>query len=229
MPALEKQISNNYERLCENWREKIRDMDRELLFRKLPELRMDGQYITLRHFGRKYGVNTADGVIHALEDQDPVTVDQKLNIYNLFWYSSPLAILRGQWVPFAELRGASPFAPAFQRNIINAFSQTFSGHLKELESAFQRLGGKKLAFGDVGYELNAFECIPLRFIFWDADEEFPAQANILYDYSATDFIHVESTVSIAGEGISRIAHAAELATAEALFTMNEKRNPQKNA
>lgn len=41
----------------------------------------------------------------------------------------------------------------------------------------------------------------MRFFFWERDEEFEAQGNILFDYSATDFNHVESAVSIADSGI----------------------------
>ena len=35
--------------------------------------------------------------------------------------------------------------------------------------------------------------------FWDGDEEFPAQVNLLFDRNATDLIHVESVVTIASQ------------------------------
>ena len=89
------------------------------------------------------------------------------------------------------------------------FSATFSGHEKELREAFQKLDGRELPQGDVGYEIRAFDCMPMRFFFWERDEEFEAQGNILFDYSATDFNHVESAVSIADSGIKR--RLAELA------------------
>ena len=63
---------------------------------------------------------------------------------------------------------------------------------------------------DAGYELLAFSCIPVRFLFWDGDDEFPAQANILFDKSATDYIHVESLVSIASEGLSLLSELSNL-------------------
>ena len=85
-----------------------------------------------------------------------------------------------KWVPFADLRNARPFAPAYKIGETDVFSATFSGHGKELKEAFQKLGGKKLPQGDVGYEIRAFECMPLRFFFWEKDEEFEAQGNILF-------------------------------------------------
>lgn len=56
--------------------------------------------------------------------------------------------------------------------------------------------------------MKAFECIPVRFLFWDGDDEFPAQGNVLFDASATDFIHGESVVTIAAIGLDRIAKFA---------------------
>ena len=88
------------------------------------------------------------------------------------------------------------------------FSATFSGHERELREAFQKLDGRELPQGDVGYEIRAFDCMPMRFFFWERDEEFEAQGNILFDYSATDFNHVESAVSIADSGIKRLAELA---------------------
>lgn len=39
---------------------------------------------------------------------------------------------------------------------------------------------------------------------WDADDEFPAQANLLFDSSATDLAHVESIVTIATEALYQL-------------------------
>ena len=70
---------------------------------------------------------------------------------------------------------------------------------------------------DMGYELSAFQCIPVRFLFWEGDEEFPAQGNLLFDAGATDFIHGESIVTIASVGLSRLAAAAGVPMDSAAF------------
>ena len=129
-------------------------------------------------------------------------------VYTLFGYVSPLARCKGEWVRFDQLKDTSPFSKAFQEGIIAPFSRMFSGRAKELSRACEQLGGKRLPWSDAGYELKAFECIPVRFLFWDGDEEFPAQGNVLFDVGATDFIHGESVVTIAGIGLYRIAKLA---------------------
>lgn len=201
---------NNYDKLCENWRERFLKMDIRQLMQKLPELKSEGDYLTIRHFGRKYGIHRQTGVIVPVGGNHAVSNTVKLNIYTLFGYVSPSAKLRYEWVGFEDLKGTSPFAAAFKKGIIEPFARTFAGHTDRLQLAMEAMGGKKLAFSDMGYQVDAFECIPVRFLFWEGDDEFPAQANILFDSSATEFIHGESIVSIAMVGLAQLAELAEL-------------------
>lgn len=199
---------SNYEKQCEQWRERFLSMDQAALCRKLPELEADEKQLRLWHFGRQFAVGRADGVIRCLTDSRPITYAETMNIYTLFHYCTPGARLTGQWMPFRDLRHASPFAAAFQRGTILPLARAFSGHEDLLPGAVERLRGIALPGG--GYQLPAFACIPMRLYFWDADDEFEAQANLLFDQSATDFIHVESVVTIAGEGVSQLVEAAGL-------------------
>ena len=45
-----------------------------------------------------------------------------------------------KWVPFADLRNARPFAPAYKVGETDVFGATFSRHEKELQEAFGKLG-----------------------------------------------------------------------------------------
>lgn len=210
---------SNYEKLCEEWRLKFLQMEQQTLLEKLPELKTEGEYLTVVHFGRKYGIHRKNGNIKALEDNLPIANGTKMDIYNLCWYSRRGAHILDRWVPFRDVKDARPFAPAFEKNVLIPFAQTFSGKTEALQKAAEKLGGIPVRQGDAGYILKAFECIPMQYLFWDGDDEFPAQANILFDYSVTDFIHVESTVSLAVEGLSRLAEEAGVAIKGHTFTM----------
>ena len=203
----EEKISN-YVKLCMEWADKFMKMDQEELRRRVPELKDENGFLAITHFGRKFGISKKDGSIHSLDGQSEPDTTEQLNIYTLLGYAKEGAFFMEKWVPFAELRNARPFAPAYKIGETDVFSATFSGHAKELRHALLSLRGRELPQGDVGYEIKAFECMPMRFYFWDADEEFEAQGNILFDYSATDFNHIESAVSIADVGIKRLAELA---------------------
>lgn len=199
---------SNYDMQLQQWRRRFLDMDHAALCRKLPELEAAGYQLRLWHFGRRLAVSLTDGTIRCLSDQRPVSYNEQMNIYTLFHYCVPGTRLTGEWLPFRDLRHASPFAAAFQRGIILPLARTFSGRGELLPGAVEKLRGVRLSAS--GFQLPAFACIPMRLNFWDGDEEFEAQANLLFDRSAVDFIHVESIVTIAMEGVRQLADAAGL-------------------
>ena len=51
----------------------------------------------------------------------------------------------------------------------------------------------------------------------EGDDEFPAQANLLFDASATDYIHGESIVTIATVGVARLIEEAGLEPDKSMF------------
>lgn len=196
---------SNYEKWCEEWRQKFLTMDQEDICRRLPEIDKTEQKLLLWHYGRQFAVDRKDGTMTVVSDDRSVDLMPQLNIYTLFWYAKEEAVQLGNRVPFRELKGASPFGAAFQKGILEPLAATFSGNVDRLEQAVMQLGGERLSQGK--YLLHAFSCIPVAVNFWDADEEFPAQANMLFDSSATEFNHVESIVSIAVEGLFQLSEA----------------------
>ncbi len=202
----EKELTN-YEKWVEQWREKFLQMDQEELKNRLAELQEDGDDLVITQFGKKYRINKQDGKI-TCEDAEEISCYEQLHIYTLFGYVSQLAHFKDDWVPFEKLKDASPFFKAFQQGVIQPFGRMFNGKADLLDQAFQKLGAEKVKWSEVGYEWKAFDCIPVRFLFWDGDDEFPAQGNLLFDASATDFIHVESIVTIAAFGLLKLAEAA---------------------
>ena len=201
--------ADHYEALCSQWRQRFLNMDQARLTALLPELCREGNALTLRLYGRKLRVDADSGEITAPEDSLPVTRTEKLTVYTLFAYVRPGARFRGEWVSFDRLRDTAVFAPAFRKGVLQSFAAAFSGRTGALEAACRALHGTPLPFGDVGYEIDSFQCIPVRFLFWQGEDEIPASANLLFDVSATDFIHPESIVTIASLGVSRLVQAAD--------------------
>lgn len=199
---------SNYDKQREQWQKIFLNMDHQALARRLPEIELREDSLRLRHFGRLLSVSRADGWITCLSDERPVSYNAWMNVFTLLYYSKPTAKLTGEWVSFEMLRDASPFAAAFCKGILLPLADLFCGREDLLRPAVETLGGAQAARNS--YWLPAFACIPVRLNFWDGDDEFPAQANLLFDRSAVDFIHVESVVTIASEAVSLLADAAGL-------------------
>ncbi len=199
---------SNYELQCDAWAEKILTLDPDQLCKILPELHREGHQLLLWHFGRRIALDLRDGSLSCVSDGRPLSLNLRFNVYTLLWYAKPNATQSGTWVSFADLRNASPYAPAFQRTVLKSLAATFSGNIEALERAVEALRGSRI--NENSYFLPAFACIPMRLQFWDGDEEFSAQANVLFDQNATDFIHVESIVTIASEALFQLSEAAFL-------------------
>ncbi|MDY2939024.1 MAG: DUF3786 domain-containing protein [Fusicatenibacter sp.] len=217
---MEKNRISNYEKLCRFWQERFLTIDQEALLKKVPCIKEEGEYLAVTYYQKCYGIHRKTGQIVCLDTPEKlpcVSEGIRMNIYNLCWFSRENAALQNRWVPFRDVKNASPFTAAFQKNVLNPFAATFEHKVDLLKMAAEKLGGKPLPQGDAGYEIAAFPCVPLRFLFWDGDEEFDAQANILFDYSITDFVHEETSVTIASHGVERLAEEAGIPVAGKTF------------
>ena len=62
----------------------------------------------------------------------------------------------------------------------------------------------------MGYQIPIFPFMDICVLFWDADEEFPAQANMLFDYAINDFVHEEDVVCAAADTVYYLEKIAGL-------------------
>ena len=202
--------TDRYLALCDVWREKYLEMDREELKERF-HLEGDPDAHYLIYFNQRYRLDQRTGMVTLEEDPErTLAFNTVMSIYHLFYYSKPWARLAGRFVPFRDVKRAAPFDAAFKRNILDTAARTFEGHIAELRRACEALNGQPLSQGDVGCQIQAFDCMPLQFIFWDGDEEFPAQANILFDADITDFLHEETVVCVGNELLRRLVEESGL-------------------
>ena len=170
-----------------------------------------GRCIYIVYYEQRYAVNRSNGFISLCDDPGvEIPFGPLMSIYHLFCYSKPGAMNSGRFVPFRQVRGASPFAPAFEKSIAEELSRPFDGHLEALRRASEALKGERIKQGDAGYIFRAFDCMPVMMVFWDGDDEFPAQANLLFDANITDFTHEETVCCVAGDLMRRLKELAGL-------------------
>lgn len=173
-------------------------MDLEAVKKKLPFLKVTEEYVELNYFGEAHRISRADGTIRKLSTGEQLSDFRNLMIlYHLLYYSKENPRLSGEWVPFRLLRTAGVFDGAYQKMVLKPFAASFHGKLALLEQVVEELGYPREAYGDVSVRIPVFDGLSLILIFWDGDEEYPAQANLLFDKNITDFTHPETVVLIA--------------------------------
>lgn len=187
-------LFENFEVQCRQWRSAFSGYDPERISGILC-LKYDKQYLYISYFQTPYRLRLKDGVLEKYVEgkwSGELYFNETMSIYHLLYYTRDFPSRSGEWIPNDHLdtrtRSGRTSDP-----LLEGFAKKFSGHLELLEEACRGLCGEKLAKGDVGYEFQAFEQVPLRMIFWDADEDFPAQVQLLVDSRITDYVHVETT------------------------------------
>lgn len=196
---------SNYDQVIENWRLKFLEMDQEELIRKF-QLEADEEFLYIIYFSKRFRIDRKNGFI--TEDGKSPGFDTVMNIYNTFYYSAAHPVASGNLVAFRQVKRVYPFEAAYRRTIIFRLQELFAGKTEELRKACEALGGTLLPQGDVGYVLPVFPFLNIAVLFWDKDEEFEAQANMLFDSEITEFIHEENVVCVAADAVYYLTLAA---------------------
>ena len=189
---------SNYDQVIENWRLKFLEMDQEELIRKF-QLEADEEFLYIIYFSKRFRIDRKTGFI--TEDGKSPGFDTVMNIYNTFYYSAAHPVASGNLVAFRQVKRVYPFEAAYRRTIIFRLQELFAGKTEELRKACEALGGTLLPQGDVGYVLPVFPFLNIAVLFWDKDEEFEAQANMLFDSEITEFMHEENVVCVAADAV----------------------------
>lgn len=196
---------SNYDQVIENWRLKFLEMDQEELIRKF-QLEADEEFLYIIYFSKRFRIDRKNGFI--TEDGKSPGFDTVMNIYNTFYYSAAHPVASGNLVAFRQVKRVYPFEAAYRRTIIFRLQELFAGKTEELRKACEALGGTLLPQGDVGYVLPVFPFLNIAVLFWDKDEEFEAQANMLFDSKITEFMHEENVVCVAADAVYYLTLAA---------------------
>ena len=196
---------SNYDQVIENWRLKFLEMDQEELIRKF-QLEADEEFLYIIYFSKRFRIDRKTGFI--TEDGKSPGFDTVMNIYNTFYYSAAHPVASGNLVAFRQVKRVYPFEAAYRRTIIFRLQELFAGKTEELRKACEALGGTLLPQGDVGYVLPVFPFLNIAVLFWDKDEEFEAQANMLFDSEITEFMHEENVVCGAADAVYYLTLAA---------------------
>jgi hypothetical protein len=92
----------------------------------------------------------------------------------------------GRWVSFAELPDGGVYVEAFRGYTAGTLVRHFAGNPEALTRAAKSLGGELVpGMADRAWRFAALPRVPVALLWWDADDEFPARAELLFDATAS--------------------------------------------
>jgi hypothetical protein len=110
----------------------------------------------------------------------------------------------GSWVAYREIPGAGFYFSVFAKRAIEPLKKVFGNNLEGFETAATALHGQPIEAGDAGYEFALFPKTPLQLIVYKGDDEFPPEANILFDAGIKDQLSPEDAAWLASLLVYRL-------------------------
>jgi hypothetical protein len=110
----------------------------------------------------------------------------------------------GHWISYREIPGAAFYFGAFIKRAVEPLKKVFGQNLSSFSRAAKKLHAKEIGSGDAAFEFKALPAVPLQLILWIGDEEFPAEANILFDSSIGQILSPEDVAWLAGMLVYRL-------------------------
>jgi hypothetical protein len=107
--------------------------------------------------------------------------------------------LSGRMVTGMELKGGDLFFRGHHALFTKPLEKRFGHEPDAFLKAGLRLGGGKTDFGDASFRLWPLPRIPLGYVLWSADEEFPARVGVTFDASIAEQLPLDVTWALVNE------------------------------
>lgn len=149
------------------------------------------------YFGALYAVSWPGGRIHrsATGLQPDITTRIILLHYLLTADGTPTV---SEWIAFRNLPGGMGYDTAFQGRSSRRLAQAFGTDLPAFCQAAGSLGGESLTYGDASFMFRLLPRVWLAVVLHLADDEFPANASVLFDAAAGHYLPTEDLAVLGG-------------------------------
>ena len=120
------------------------------------------------------------------------------------------APLTRRWVGYKDIPGGLLYAGVFTRRVTDPLVRKFGKSAKQFKEIGAKSGGESIEVGDASFVLHAFPSIPLQYVLWEGDEEFPPTVQLLFDASVDHYLSLEDMVVLGQMATGRLIHRASL-------------------
>lgn len=157
----------------------------------------------------EYVVNLSDKQIFSAQpDSEPAEFLEQLCLLAYLINAKDLP-LADKLVSAESLQGGAFFFRGPHALPTLKLEETFGDKPDLLYEAGARLNAKQQDFGDASVQFLVLPRIPLVFVIWAGDEEFPARASILFDETTGSHLLLDALLAAVNLAVDALVKAAE--------------------
>lgn len=108
----------------------------------------------------------------------------------------------GQWIGFQQLPNGMFYRKAFQGYSGDQLVHDLGAQIDAFREAAANLGGEPVELGDAAYAFRVLPNVPLAVVWWNGDEEFPANGTVLFDAATSHYLPTDG-LAIVGRMLCR--------------------------
>jgi hypothetical protein len=141
----------------------------------------------LDHF---YTLSLPDGKITPAEDSEKLSERDELVILHYF-ITARGTPPTNKLITFGDLPEGVVYQPTFIKRTMQPLLNNFGREPDTLLLWTQKMAGYRADYGDMSVTINAFKNVPVTFVIWQGDDEFPSRGSVLFDANITDYLPTE--------------------------------------
>lgn len=115
--------------------------------------------------------------------------------------------LSGEWISGKDLPGGATFFRGPHLIPTELISGRFGNNLAGFKQCCEKLGGTAVNLGDAAFRFEIAPDLPVVVVYWLGDEDFPAEAGLLYDRSIGRLLPLDIVFALAVAVCARIGAA----------------------
>jgi len=152
----------------------------------------DGEKITIHFFSEPYHLRFPQIEFYSPSKKVVSLVTRILLLHYLI--HSDGDPLTGKWVAYKDIPGGLLYAGVFARRATEPLERKFGKSAQSFRETGMKSGGEPVEIGDASFILHPFPCVPLQYVLWTGDEEFPPSVQLLFDASVDHYLTLEDIV-----------------------------------
>jgi len=149
-----------------------------------------GTTVTLTYLNRPYVITFPDLAVSPRDGSEELSLRERILVLRYLAQAKGTPPTKSL-VTYRDLPGGIVYFPTFSKRTTDQLARRFGNEPESLLEAARPLGGYEINLGDAGVVIRGFSRVPVNLVLWRGDQEFPAEARLLFDANVTDYLESE--------------------------------------